>query len=253
MRRSVGDDIRKAFARHQQRSNKNEPTTYWRKNHPRQVVIEGDLHYVPLWGGNNAVVGTGKIALIYYSSTVYEYDFATHRVTDFDMSRYSMSTARNVRSFHYEVGRLLHPDRWTTGGRSYSGRVWVNTYSFTPESSYHQFMLWTTTEHSRYVRKWDARIIDRVKENAPWLSKDRGNYYVTLCPEFTKHDNQYHDAWRTLRRDQRWRYLTITWQNGELVWAYVDEKAKKNFISRAKKRGLSEAEALAEIEVVLAK
>lgn len=161
----------------------------------------------------------------YYGQSVFAVDFKNHRVTDFGMYDYSISTGATIRGYT----RALHRAFWQTMPFG-----WLNHYGrWTPE---HRCSYQNVRKRvSEAVRD---EVFQRFRAQAPWMYRD--SYSHAWWFDWEAYDpalaQKYFDAETFLMSSQNWRYFTYDWNGSNFEKRFKDTTAEKRWKAREAKR-----------------
>jgi len=172
----------------------------------KRIKVSGP--YKPLWTFVGPIHRVdGVVTCYYYNQAVFAIDFINARITNFDMTSYSLSTGANISGWRYACWRM-----------------------FTFPRHIHQYSAWMGTA--------DGSAYARFCKRAPWVHDDsRGVRWFAWELYDSALAHVYHRSRTFLGTDQNWRYFDYDWDDfGEWTRHFKNADAERRWNMRERKR-----------------
>jgi hypothetical protein len=184
-----------------------------RKN--KRIEVSGP--YKPLWTFVGLIHRVeGVVTCFYYNQPIFAVDFINARITNFDMTSYSLSTGENIRRWEYACYRMF-----TFPPYVYVYHSWVHTPS-----------------HYEPHQPGSADAYARFSRLVPWVHDDlRGVRWFAWEHYDSALAETYHQSNEFLRSDQNWRYFDYDWDDfGKWTRHFKNADAERRWKMRERKR-----------------
>jgi len=183
----------------------------------RNKRIEVSGPYKPLWtfvGPIHRVEGV--VTCFYYNQPVFAVDFINARITNFDMTSYSLSTGANIRGWEYSCWRMFTFPAYV--------RVYHSWMCAPPPYEHHQ--------------PGSDGAYDRFSCRVPWVHDDpRGVRWFAWEHYDRDLARVYHQSNAFLSGDQNWRYFDYDWDDfGKWTRHFKNADAERRWKMRERKR-----------------